>query len=103
MMHELFILGLPCGERKDMTEKRAIELNRDLYLAGKTNQGWKPVEANVAPLAQCPKGVVLKPARNEELEAALVALGIKRTDARRRAASAPAGTLEEQIAAVFAT
>jgi len=108
MMHELFILGLPCGERKDMTEADAAARNRDLYLAGKRSQGWKPVTPEPRPEVVVPKPVAAtvpkppKPERNEELEAALVALGFKKGDAKRRAASAPAGTLQEQLAGVFA-
>jgi hypothetical protein len=84
-----------------MTQADALAINRDLFLAGRTWLGWKPVERvedHAVPAAPRPRAEG-PPAG---LADALVALGHKRSEAKRLAATIEGGTVEEGIRRLYA-
>lgn len=79
---------------KLMTEAQALIANRDLWLAGEYSVGWMQA-APRAPRAEP------RPQPSADLVAALVAVGYSKSKAKELAATAPAGTVDQQLTAIF--
>lgn len=83
---------------KLMTEAQALIANRDLWLAGEYSVGWMQA-APRAPRAE-PRAEP-RPQPSADLVAALVAIGYSKSKAKELAATAPAGTVDQQLTAIF--
>jgi hypothetical protein len=100
-------------DERQMTPAEAAIANRDLYLAGHRAYGW--IEASrvgkdghllpaghLEPARRAPRAPRPAPAApSAELIEALAAIGYTKTKARELAATAPAGTVAEQLTAIF--
>jgi hypothetical protein len=97
-------------DERQMTPAEAAIANRDLYLAGHRAYGWieasrvgddgKVLAAGASPAPRAPRPAP-RPAPSGELIEALAAIGYTKAKARELAATAPAGTVAEQLAALF--
>lgn len=103
-------LSFAVSESVKMTSDQATIANRDLYLAGHRAYGWieasrigkdgKLLPAGHLPIKAAPRPVPrVEP--SAELIEALEAVGYTKSKARELAATAPAGTVAEQLAALF--